>query len=70
MKRVIATMVGLTATLGLGAAAVAADVSMLESGTYFAQGSMFSRSYRVVGRQGDRLCVKIADGPPNPYEGF
>jgi hypothetical protein len=70
MQGIIATLVGLAATLGLGAAAVAADVSTLESGTYFAQGSMFSRSYRVFGKDNGRACVKIADGPPNPYEGF
>jgi hypothetical protein len=78
MKRIVATLaqpllgsiVGLTATLGLGSAAVAADVSTLASGTYFAQGSMFSRSYRVFAKDDGRACVKVADGPPNPYEGY
>jgi uncharacterized protein YgiM (DUF1202 family) len=78
MKGIIATIVLLTATLGLGNAAIAqesesqpsGDISTLASGTYFAQGSMFSRSYRVVARRGDRLCIKIANGPPNPYEGI
>jgi Bacterial SH3 domain len=78
MKGIIATIVLLTATLGLGNAAIAqesesqpsGDISTLESGTYFAQGSMFSRSYRVVAKDNGRVCVKIADGPPNPYEGY
>jgi Bacterial SH3 domain len=74
-KPLLGTLVGLTATwglVGLGSAAVAADVSTLESGTYFAQGSMYSRSYRVFRTDHDagRACVKIADGPPNPYEGY
>jgi hypothetical protein len=47
-----------------------ADPSTLEAGTYFAQGTMYSRSYRVVAKQDDRLCVKIVDGPASPYEGF
>ncbi len=67
MKKMIAIAGLMVAAL---ADLAAADVSKLESGTYFAQGSMFSRSYRVVARRGDRLCVKIANGPPSPYEGF
>jgi uncharacterized protein YgiM (DUF1202 family) len=72
MKVIIATIVGLATTLSLGAVAAAesADVSTLESGTYFAQGSMFSRSYRVFGKENGRACVKVVDGPPNPYEGY
>jgi Bacterial SH3 domain len=71
MKKIIATIVGLTATLGLGSTVLAADISTLKSGTYFAQGSMFARSYRVFRMEDDgRACVKIVDGPPNPYEGY
>jgi Bacterial SH3 domain len=70
MKKIIATIVGLTATLGLGSTVLAADVSTLESGTYFAQGSMFARSYRVFGKDNGRACVKVVDGPPTPYEGY
>ncbi len=44
-------------------------LSQLQAGTYFAQGSMYARSYRVVARRGDRLCIKIVNGPPNPYQG-
>lgn len=47
----------------------AGALSQLQAGTYFAQGSMYARSYRVVARRGDRLCIKIVNGPPNPYEG-
>lgn len=41
----------------------------LAEGHYFAFGSMYARSYRVVARQGERLCVEVVDGPPVPYEG-
>jgi uncharacterized protein YgiM (DUF1202 family) len=68
MKKIAAIAVLMVAALA--DATVAADISTLESGTYFAQGSMFARSYRVFGQQAGRACVKIADGPPNPYEGY
>ena len=42
----------------------------LKTGTYYANGSMFARSYRVIANQGSRVCIKIVNGPPNPYEGF
>jgi hypothetical protein len=74
MKRILTPILGLTAVLSsaaVAAADVAVDVSKLESGTYFAQGSMYSRSYRVFRTEDDgRACVKIVDGPPNPYEGY
>ncbi len=68
MKKIM--MTGLLMVFAAGNAAVAADVSTLAAGTYFAQGSMFARSYRVFGKDNGRACVKIVDGPPNPYEGF
>jgi Bacterial SH3 domain len=47
------------------------DISILAAGTYFAQGSMYSRSYRVVAKEdAGRVCVKVVNGPPNPYEGY
>ena len=42
----------------------------LKTGTYRAAGSMWARSYRVIANYGDRVCIKIVNGPPNPYEGF
>jgi hypothetical protein len=42
----------------------------LKTGTYRALGSMYARSYRVVANQGSRVCLKIVNGPPNPYEGY
>jgi uncharacterized protein YgiM (DUF1202 family) len=68
MKKNLAIAVLMVAALT--DAAVAADISTLASGTYFAQGSMYARSYRVFGKENGRACVKIVDGPPNPYEGF
>jgi hypothetical protein len=68
MNKIAAIAVLMVAALA--DATVAADISTLESGTYFAQGSMFARSYRVFGKENGRACVKIVDGPPNPYEGF
>lgn len=41
----------------------------LQPGTYFAQGSMFSRSWREVVARGNRLCLKQVNGPPTPYGG-
>jgi hypothetical protein len=43
--------------------------SLLKPGQYYAQGSMFSRSGRQVYVQGDRLCLRLVDGPPSPYQG-
>ncbi|MEB3291717.1 MAG: SH3 domain-containing protein [Synechococcales bacterium] len=65
------SLVCLAASLGVAKIALAesASLSSLKSGTYFAQGTMYARSYRVVARSGNRLCIKIASGPPNPYEG-
>jgi Bacterial SH3 domain len=68
MKKHLAIAVLMVAALT--EAAGAADIRTLASGTYFAQGSMFARSYRVFGKENGRACVKIVDGPPNPYEGF
>ncbi len=68
MKKVMAIAVLMVAALA--DTTMAADISTLESGTYFAQGSMFARSYRVFGKENGRACVKIVDGPPNPYEGY
>ena len=42
----------------------------LKTGTYYAAGSMYSRSYRVVANQNGQVCIKIVNGPANPYEGF
>jgi len=42
----------------------------LKTGTYYAAGSMYARSYRVIANQNSRVCIKIVNGPANPYEGF
>lgn len=42
----------------------------LKTGTYRAAGSMYNGSYRVIANQGSRTCIKIVNGPANPYEGF
>jgi hypothetical protein len=64
-------------TLGWGTAARSADteklpedISTLAAGTYFASGTMHAHSYRVVAKEDGRVCVKVADGLPNPYEGY
>ena len=41
----------------------------LKTGTYYAAGSMYAGSYRVIANQNSRVCIKIVSGPPNPYEG-
>lgn len=42
----------------------------LKTGTYRAAGSMYASSYRVISNKNGRVCIKIVNGPPNPYEGF
>jgi hypothetical protein len=78
MKILLPTLAILAVTLSFSTPTIAqeentaptkSDLSTLQSGTYFAGGSMFATSYRVVARSGDRVCLKIADGPPRPYEG-
>lgn len=59
-----------------GASAVPIQVAQtqtlmdLKTGTYNAAGSLYARSYRVVANQRGRVCIKIVNGPPTPYEGF
>jgi hypothetical protein len=42
----------------------------LKIGTYFAQGSVFARSYRAIAQKGNRTCIHLVDGPPSPYAGY
>jgi hypothetical protein len=51
-------------------AAQAIPQPTIESGNYLTNGSYYSRSARIVEQQGDRLCIQVIDGPPNPYEGY
>lgn len=42
---------------------------ILPPGVYYAQGTMYNNSRREIARQNQRICIKIVDGPPNPYKG-
>jgi hypothetical protein len=42
---------------------------ILPTGVYYALGTYFNRSYREIVHQNNRICIKIVDGPPNPYKG-
>jgi hypothetical protein len=42
----------------------------LQSGHYFAQGSMFASSSITIANQRDRSCIQIKSGPPRPYAGY
>lgn len=42
----------------------------LKTGVYVTVGTMYARSYRVIANQGDRYCISIVNGPPNPYHGY
>ncbi len=49
-----------------------AETIPLQSGDYYAQGSMYSRSTRRIesDREYDRVCLSVIDGPASPYEGY
>ncbi|MEG4252380.1 MULTISPECIES: hypothetical protein [unclassified Microcoleus] len=43
--------------------------TILPTGAYYAQGTMFNNSRREIAHQNNRICIKIVDGPANPYKG-
>ncbi|MEG4233654.1 hypothetical protein QUA40_16295 [Microcoleus sp. Pol11C3] len=43
--------------------------TILPTGVYYAQGTAFNNSRREIAHQNNRICIKIVDGPPNPYKG-
>ena len=43
--------------------------TILPTGAYYAQGTMFNNSRREIAHQNNRICIKIVDGPSNPYKG-
>lgn len=47
-----------------------ATPSTLLPGLYRGRGTTYITSWRRVERRGDRFCVEIAGGPPNPYAGL
>jgi hypothetical protein len=42
----------------------------LKTGTYYADGSMYARSYRIIANRNSRVCIKIANGPLAHMKGF
>jgi hypothetical protein len=42
----------------------------LKIGTYRTHGTMFRGAYREIARQGNRVCIKIVNGIPDPYRGY
>lgn len=55
--------------LGLTQAVHAQKRGELLTGVYFGEGTMFNHSYREILKRGDRVCIKIVDGPASPYRG-
>jgi hypothetical protein len=45
-------------------------VPRLQSGNYFAEGSMFASSSSTVANQADRSCIQFDSGPPQPYADY
>jgi hypothetical protein len=45
-------------------------VPRLQSGNYFAEGSMFASSSTTVAHQADRSCIQFDSGPPRPYADY
>ncbi len=43
--------------------------TILPTGAYYAQGTMFNNSRREIAHQNNRICIKIVEGPANPYKG-
>ena len=43
--------------------------TILPTGAYYAQGTAFNNSRREIAHQNNRICIKIVDGPSNPYKG-
>lgn len=41
----------------------------LPSGIYYAEGTMNNNSRREIWNRDGKLCIKIVEGPPSPYEG-
>ncbi len=41
----------------------------LPSGIYYTQGTMNNNSRREIWNKDGKLCIKIVEGPPSPYEG-
>lgn len=41
----------------------------LPSGIYYTQGTMNNHSRREIWNKDGKLCIKIVEGPPSPYEG-
>ncbi|WOD41561.1 SH3 domain-containing protein [Nodosilinea sp. E11] len=42
----------------------------LPAGTYATTGSLYTNSYRVIFRQGDRTGILLVNGPASPYAGY
>ena len=45
------------------------DSTILPTGTYYAAGTTFNNSRREIAHKNNRICIKIVNGPPNPYKG-
>ena len=45
------------------------DSTILPTGTYYSQGTMFNNSRREIAHKNNRICIKIVKGPANPYKG-
>ena len=45
------------------------DSTILPTGIYYSQGTMFNNSRREIAHKNNRICIKIVKGPANPYKG-
>lgn len=78
MKHLSHCLIGIGVCLGLTSMASAqpsepmlpVTPDTLLPGIYRGQGTAYNRSWRTLAQTGDRFCVEIANGPPNPYAGL
>ncbi len=66
--------IAVSLVIGTSVAVQAQDTTIspqkLKIGTYRTHGTMFRGYYREIARQGNRVCIKIVNGIPDPYRGY
>ena len=69
--RVLETLIASSIVLSISSLSSAQsnqqDSTILPTGTYYSQGTMFNR--REIAHKNKRICIKIVKGPANPYKG-
>ena len=71
--RVLKTLIASSILLSISSLSFAQsnqqDSTILPTGTYYAEGTAFNNSRREIVHTNNRICIKIVNGPPNPYKG-